>query len=196
MTVKIPVTVTADYFAMGFIYDEKTQTLEGLPTVEQDSTSITVATNHFTDVVISEILKSLIKKDVDSGFRPGIDDWQFTNYGSYIAQGGHCAGQSMSAMWYYIVQPDGKDLTLYGRYDNNGNQPATPKLWQDDSYGYRFASTTQNDMDWDSVSRKFSKDLVSQSGETTYDLFAYTMQLNHEPQMVEIWDTKMVAVMP
>ena len=51
----------------------------------------------------------------------------------------------MSAMWYYVVQPYGNGLTLHERYDNNGDDPATPDLWMDDSLGYRFASTTQKD---------------------------------------------------
>jgi len=91
------------------------------------------------------ISKTLLQTDIDSGFRPGIDDWQFPNYGSYITTNGNCEGQSLSAMWYYYNQPDGKDLCLYGRYDNNGNQPATPSFWQDDSLAIRFCSVIQSD---------------------------------------------------
>jgi len=188
MEVKIPVKVATDSFAMGFIYDAKTRTLEGLPTLAQDADSITVGTRHFSDIIISEISNALLKKDIESGFRPGIDDWQFTNRGSYVAGGGHCAGQSMSAMWYYIIQPDGKDLTLNGRYDNNGDKPATPAFWQDDSLGYRLASTTQVDMDWENWGRKISLNYLSESDETTYKLFAYSIQVTGEPQMVEIWN--------
>ena len=69
MTVKIPVTVPAGSFAMGFIYDDKKGTLEGLPTVAQDSSSITIGTLHFSKIVISAITDALLKKDIDSGFR-------------------------------------------------------------------------------------------------------------------------------
>jgi len=44
-------------------------------------------------------------KDIDSGFRPGIDDWEFTNYGSYITPDGECEGQSLTALWYYDTSP-------------------------------------------------------------------------------------------
>ena len=104
MYVKVPVKVPEGYFAMGFLYDEKTKQLEGMPLVASDANSITVATRHFSSFFISMIEKALLKKDIDSGFCPGIDDWQFTNYGSYIAPGGHCEGQSLSAMWYYCTQ--------------------------------------------------------------------------------------------
>ncbi len=184
MEVKIPVKVPADYFAMGFIYDGQTQTLEGLPLIAQDADSITVGTRHFTNFLISMIPKVKLKTDIDTHFRPGIDDWQFTNRGSYIAPSGHCAGQSISAMWYYDTQPDGKDLTLYNRYDNNGDQPATPDLWQDDSLGYRLASSVQVDIDWDSFAAKFWSKQRGVNDESAWNLFAYSMQLTEEPQYV------------
>ena len=187
--VKVPVKVLDGYFAMAFTYDEKTRTLEGLPTVTQDADSLTFATRHFSDFFITQVADSLLKPDIDSDFRPGIDDWQFANYGSYIAPGGHCTGQSMTAMWYYITQPDGANLTLFGRYDNNGEQPPTPNFQDDDSLGYRFASVVWKDMDWDSWSRKFTEKFVYQQDINTWRLFAYAMQLTGEPQMTEIWDT-------
>ncbi len=187
MEVTIPVKVPADSFAMGFIYDEKTKTLSGLPTLAQNDTSITVGTRHFTDFLISMIPLVKLKKDVDSSFRPGIDDWQFTNYGSYVAKGGHCAGQSVTALWYYVTQPDGKDLTLYGRYDNNGTKPATPALWQDDSQGYRFVSTVHHDINWASFENKFWTDLAGVNDDWTWKLFAYSMQITGEPQEVGIY---------
>ncbi len=187
MEVTIPVTVPADSFAMGFIYDQKTKTLQGLPTLAQTQTSITVGTRHFTDFLISMIPLTKLKSDIDSGFRPGIDDWQFTNRGSYIAKGGHCAGQSVTALWYYVTQPDGKDLTLYNRYDNNGDKPATPALWQDDSLGYRFASTVHHDINWDSFENEFWTSLAGVNDDWTWKLFAYSMQITGEPQEVGIY---------
>ncbi len=187
MELTIPVTVPLDSFAMGFIYDEKTKTLEGLPTLAQTDTSITVGTRHFSNFLISMIPLTQLKSDIDSGFRPGIDDWQFTNYGSYIAKGGHCAGQSVTALWYYVTQPDGQDLTLYGRYDNNGDKPATPDLWQDDSLGYRFASTVHHDINWNSFENKFWTSLTGVNDEWTWKLFAYSMQITGEPQEVGIY---------
>ena len=188
MKVKIPVKIPAGQFAMGFYYNATTQKLEGMATVSQDATSLTVATRHFSSFILSAIDKALLKPDIDTSFRPGIDDWQFPNYGSYLTKG-HCTGQSMTAMWYYYEQPDGRDLTLYGRYDNNGNQPATPNLWLDDSRGYRFASVVWNEMDWVGLGRQLTEELIADVDADTWRLFAYSMQLTHQPQMTEIWDT-------
>ncbi len=184
MEVKIPVTVPADSFAMGFIYNNKTNTLEGLPIIAQDGSSMTVATRHFTDIIVSVIANAKLKNDIDTGFRLGMDDWQFVNRGSYIAPGGHCAGQSLSLLWYYTVQPDGKDLALYNRYDNNGNKPETPTIWEDDNLGYRFASTIQQDIDWGGFAFKLWKAQRGVSDDFTWKLFAYSMQLTGEPQLV------------
>lgn len=187
MTLKIPVKVPEGSFAMGFIYDSKTKKLNGLPTIASDADSITIATSHFSDVIISCISDALIKKDVDSGFRPGIDDWQFINRGSFIAQGGHCAGQSVTALWYYVTQPDGKDLTLNGRYDNNGNKPSSPSFDYDDNLAYRFVSAVHSDINWDSYANRFWKKMAGANDELTWKLFAYSMQITGEPQETGIY---------
>ena len=190
MTVTIPVEVPRDHFAMAFYYDGATGTLEGIPFNAMDEHSITIVTRHFCDIIVSIIsnsmLDDLMKSDIDSHFRPGIDDWQFPNQGSYIAKNGHCAGQSITAMWYYCEQPDGEGLALNGRYDNNGNNPSTPNLWEDDSYGYRFASTIQKDAAWQSYGVKLQMSLRGTDDAMHYKAFAYSIQMTGEPQYVGI----------
>ena len=150
----------------------------------------------------------MLSGDIDSGFRPGVDDWQFTNRGSAIATGGHCEGQSLTALWYYCTQPDGPDARLYGRYDNNGDVPATPDFWYDDSLGYRFASVVQTDIDSNSFANQMWYNLVigkalkqDENGnwqtvdaptigdEATWDLFAYSMEATKEPQLVGVFSS-------
>lgn len=203
MYVRVPVKVPEGNFAMGFIYNEKTKQLEGMPLVGSDTESVTVATRHFSNFFISMIEKTLLKKDSDSGFRPGIDDWQFTNYGSFIAPGGHCEGQSLSAMWYYCTQPDGNGACLYNRYDNNGDKPATSAIWQDDSLGYRFASMVQTEkhaqftdafwdnlagVDWQLVNNSWQiKHIAGIGDENILNLFSYSIRATGEPQEVGIY---------
>jgi len=193
MTVRIPVEIPPDHFAMAFYYDETTGALEGIPFNDMDEQSITIVTRHFCTLLVSiinnTVLDDLMKGDIDSHFRPGVDDWQFTNYGSYIAKGGHCAGQCLSALWYFCEQPDGKDLTLNGRYDKNGRQPFTPDFWEDDSYGYRLASTIQEDINWGSFENKLMENLAGKDDELTYKAFAYGIQLTGEPQEVGIFSS-------
>jgi hypothetical protein len=193
ITLSIPVDIPADHFAMAFYYDDVAGSLEGIPFSGMDDHSITVVTRHFSGIIVSVIsntvLDDLMKADIDSHFRPGIDDWQFTNFGSYIAPGGHCAGQCLSALWYFCEQPDGKDLTLNGRYDKNGKQPVTPNLWEDDSHGYRLASTVQKDINWNSFENELMTNLAGKDDELTYKAFAYAIQLTGEPQEVGIFSS-------
>ncbi|MBN1857236.1 MAG: hypothetical protein JW846_09845 [Dehalococcoidia bacterium] len=195
MTVTIPVEVPPDHFAMAFYYDESAGTLEGIPSTGMDNHSITIVTRHFCDIIVSiikgSVLDDLMKSDIDSHFRPGIDDWQFVNNGSYIAKNGHCAGQCLSALWYFCEQPDGKDLTLNGRYDKNGVKPATPDLWQDDSYGYRLSSAVQGDLAdvWLKFENQFFKGLAGADDELAFKAFAYAIQLTGEPQVIYVYSS-------
>jgi hypothetical protein len=140
---------------------------------------------------------------IRSDFYPGVDDFSFTNRGSYIESGGHCAGQAIGAMWYYSAKPEG-DRPLWGSYDNNFSDWFTPDFWKDDSYAYRFCSVLQKDVDWVSFERKFWLeaqgrvlhlvnnqwqwvDVPGIGPESTRNLFALSMLLTGEPQFVSIW---------
>ena len=187
MTVTIPVTLPAGHFAMGFFVDENGK-LEGMPLVAETPTSITVATAHFSIFFIAKIAESLLTGTIDTGFRPMTDDWQFPNMGSYIAPHGHCAGQSLTAMWYYIERTLNGTSTLWNRFDNNGDAPATPDLWQDDSLGYRLASVVQEDIDWENWVRKAFKELGAADDPLNWNAFLYAMLVTGEPQYVAIYN--------
>ncbi len=193
MLVKIRVNIPEGHFAMGFFYDEKSGTLEGMPLVEEDKNSITIATMHFSWFVVSSIDKKLLLYEItgraNSGFRPGVDDWQFPNKGSFIAPGGHCAGQSLTAMWYYAERTLNGFPHLYNLYDNNGNQRKTPSLWHDDTLGYRLASTVQNDMNWANFVLKLESYVHRISDELTYCAFAHAILQTGQPQYVGIYST-------
>jgi len=194
LTVDIPINLPPGHFAMPFYYDDNTGTLEGIPFVDLRQDTVTVYTRRFSKLVMSSIaedgLNLLIEQGlVDSGFRPGIDDWQFPNYGSYIAPGGHCSGQAVSAMWYFVTNPDGPGSRLWGRYDNNGRIPGTPDIWEDDSHAYRFVSTVHRDgldrsTQFERWFRNFAMDV--NSDRDNYLATAYSIFLSGHPQYVRI----------
>ena len=186
MTVQVPIQISPDEFAMAFFYDEKTGHLEGMPLLHLSTDKATLLTSHFSDFVITKIpFSELVDTDVDTGFAPGVDDWQFVNRGSYIAQGGHCAGQSLTAMWYYYEQYLGKgERRLYGRYDNNNSGYGTIDFQEDDSWGYRWASVVQRSQ-WDKGRGVYGMWGLASDSLTWYS-FAYAMKLTGEPQYVSI----------
>jgi hypothetical protein len=191
MLVKIPVHIPEGHFAMGFFYDSASGQLEGLPLVAEDEDSITVATRHFTDFIISSVRKEQIMLPVKSGFLPGYDDWQFPNEGSYLEPWGHCAGQSLTAMWYYDKKFLEGEKQLNGLYDNNDDKD-TPEVWQDDTLAYRLASMVQEDYNkrWDKPLAVGMQNWASKWNDTEqmYN-FAYAMQMTHRPQFVYVADT-------
>jgi hypothetical protein len=188
VTMKIPVEIPEGQFAMAFYYDSERGRLEGIPVLEETADSITIATRHFSDIVAATIPESKlgIDAEVDTGFFPGVDDWQFTNYGSYIAPGGHCAGQSITALWYYTQMKSEGDPSLYGLY-NEG----TRDFWYDDANAYRFASTIQDDVNWDAWMVRYNKlkPKAQKDNSIVWKQFVYTMMLTGEPQFVYIQNT-------
>ncbi len=75
--IRVPVSVPEGYIAMGFLYDKNTGNIESMPLSSTDSESVTVSTLHFSSFFISMIEKTLLEKDIVSGFIPGVDDFQF-----------------------------------------------------------------------------------------------------------------------
>lgn len=189
LTVEIPIQLADGEFAMAFFYDQRTGKLEGLPLVDLSRDKLTVLTRHFSDMVVSRVKEAQLQNvSLDTGFMPAVDDWQFPNQGSAIAPPGHCAGQSVTAMWYYYEKRLGaQEPALYGRFDNNQRQDKTAGFWYDDSWGYRFSSVVQKQMAWGSSSSRLSIYLGKLNDGWTWDAFAYAMALTGEPQFVYIY---------
>ena len=188
VTVVLPMPIPAGSTAMAFSYDDATGTITPLAPQTEDQSSLTVVATHFSDM-FGGIMDSLPPTIfVDSGFRPGKDDWEFTNFGSYVAPGGHCNGQSITALWYFAEQyRKAHAPRLYSTYDNNGNEPKTPDLWMDDSFGYRFASSVQVDSGANPFTvHYFSNILHSPDGRKTYQAFWTAIHTTGEPQLVWI----------
>ncbi|MFH1052634.1 MAG: IPT/TIG domain-containing protein [bacterium] len=208
MKLTIPINLIEGQFAMAFMYDEKTGKLEGLPIYELNSNSISVVTSHFNgsqseqsalgklvpkiqfelntaNIIVTAIDIALLESTglVSTKFKPGVDDWEFVNDGSYVAPGGHCAGQSITAMWYFYEKKLYGSPSLFGHYDllNNVNF--------DNAKGYKFASVIQEDMDWDSwLLKKWISniDLNQDIDDLKILSFAYSFVLTKEPQYVAV----------
>ncbi len=191
MSLKVPVEVPEGQFAMGFFYDEKTGVLEGMPLLAADAGSVTIGTRHFSSFFISMIAESVLSSlTIDSGFRPGVDDWQFENNGSYAAPPGHCAGQSIAAMWYYYERKLNGEPDLYGRYDNYlSEEEKTPALWEDDNLAYRLASTVQKDLNGKTLEVKLFRTIEGTDDTLQMLAFAYAMHVTQAPQFVGLTDT-------
>lgn len=194
MILSIPINIdTETEFAMAFFYDKETKDLEAVPTVSLSDNEIKVATSHFSNIVISTItLEKLIRigldvEGADSLFTPGIDDWSFTNRGSYLAPGGHCAGQTVTAAYYYINHKKVRnDPNLWDRFDNNGVEK-TPDFWYDDSDAYQYASVIQYNMNFGT--NEFDKYLEfgRENDYNVYYSILYSIHITKNPQLMAIY---------
>jgi len=195
------------HFAMAFYLDKTTGKLEGLPVLKLSSNSITVSTRHFmsgsdlnpenlksasvsvnalANMIISSISESALQNApiIKSGYTIGSDDWEFINYGSYLAPGGHCAGQSITSMWYYYEKKLNGEPNLFHRFDQLNRKTNPNFMWQDNPLGYRFASVIQEDFNFDGWIdglnlQSFQPDIVFKS-------FAASILVTGEPQFVLI----------
>ena len=177
-----------DQVAMVFTYDAASGRIAPLSPISADATSLPAAAAHFSDFFGALVDAAGVPATVDSGFRPGIDDWQFPNYGSYVAPGGHCEGQSVSAIWYYLAQRRAAGAApLYGLYDNNGAAEKTPTFWYDDSDGYRLASVVQADPVAVSFTYKFLQSMRDNTdGRLVYAALRAAIYASGEPQLIQM----------
>ncbi|MBS1538410.1 MAG: hypothetical protein JST20_11760 [Bacteroidetes bacterium] len=205
MSLKIPIQVPKNQFAMAFMYDATTGELEGLPISELESDYITVATRHFTHTSLSSLGKGLLIAEEDASFtqlivssvdtnelmkdhftpfKPGVDDWQFINWGSYISPDGNCAGQATGMLWYYSQKKLKGSPALFGRFDNDGIRK-TPDIWQDDVLGYRFCSMLQLEQRI-TISNALIEKWQGKDDIRTLRAFSYSLRLTNSPQFVGI----------
>ena len=188
VTVKLPVKIPDGATAMAFSYDDAAGTITPLIPVSHDATTLTVGAAHFSGLFAGLFDGAGVSTTVDSGFRPGKDDWEFPNYGSYVALGGHCEGQSTTAIWYYVTQHlEAGAPSLSGLFDNNGAAVKTPDLWSDDSQAYRFVSSVHADPLASLNTYLFFRNMWDNPDDrTAYAAFWAAMALTGEPQLIRI----------
>jgi len=189
LTLTIPVKAVADSAVLAFYVDESTGKLEGMPLVRVAADSLTVLASHFSSFLVVRMPERLLPASVDSGFRPGVDDWQMVNEGSFATPGGHCTGQSITAMWYYFEKALRGEPRLFSRYDNNGVKDApTPGFWLDDSFPVRLVATVWRDLQWDDDRRTASLQLSDMHADRTIlNAFRLSMHVTGEPQLTEVF---------
>ncbi len=190
ITVKIPVDLTDNEFAMAFYYTEDDR-IEALPLVSHSNDEIVVATRHFSDLFVSKIDRATLENiDIDTGYRPGVDDWSFANYGSYVSDRGFCLGATASSAYYYTELKASNPDSLHLYLDNN-HESVSPEFELDDSMGIRLASVVQKEYDRSSVYHDMMIQYVFKDkllpDQFTYYSMVYGMLATKEPQLMGIF---------
>lgn len=216
MVLRVPVRVPEGHFAMGFLFDEATGTLEGLPILESEPDHVTVFTMNFehnrrdadvtlgalswgsasgaledagaeSKIVMSSVPSSRLLGEGNTGFTPGVDDMPFINRGSHAEPGGFCAGSSIGAMWYYTNKKQAGAEPIWTRLEGDGRR-GIQTLEYDDVAGIKFASMIQTGYGGPSFI-----DLVQMLGQAlakddvTMAAFRYAIKLTGAPQFAAIF---------
>lgn len=207
--VKVPIKIEKGSFPLVFIYDDKSEKLEPLPIQSFDENSVTFTTRHFNTsnlfpknstgknpiiqsdegyslIFVSSMQESLINQTptISSGFKPGIDDWEFPNYGSYIAPSGHCSGQNMAAFWYFYEKKLKGSPGLFNLMSKVNN------IWQENNRGYRFCSVIHRDLSWEGTFINFFEKYIDKEqslDKLKFYTIAGAMLITGEPQGIGIY---------
>ena len=215
LELRIPHARNPAEFAMAFLWDQSTNRLEALPLAGENATAITVVSRHFNPallakraslpspsssgsasttvgglyvIVVAASLGNLAQPSA-TGFMPGVDDWEFVNWGSYVQPGGHCAGQSVSAIWYYLRQK------LQGAPPLNGQLDGIPNFWPDNRRGIQLATWTQGWLDFEPIwqSERQMAAIAQRTGVPADRLYYYSvvtaMRVTGEPHLVTVTAT-------
>lgn len=188
MIVTIPVSIPDGMFAMGFFRHDD-GTLEAMPLLDETPSSVTVATRHFSSFLVLGIAEAALPDNIGTGFRAGEDDFQAPNHGSYLSPKGHCSGQSIGAIWYFIERKANGAPQLYGLTDNLGRGGTIP-FWQDDRSQFRLSSSIQQGINWRSLYARLTMAVTrTDSDRLQWDAFRYAMLVTGNPQLVGLEQT-------
>jgi len=182
----LPAEVPPESFVMAFRYDRESGELEGLPVLSIKGGEVQVPVRHFSDLLLTWVKEELLTQPITTGFVQGRDNWPFPNDGSYAQQAGHCAGQTLSAL-YYFQRLRGEPLfTAFDGYDNGFRR--TPDLPEDDRMGQRLSTAAQAINRVEGSSTRVQYWLERQIDEPRLSMltFALTMWLTGEPQLVQL----------
>ena len=207
-----------DAVVAAFFYDPASGTLEGIPLVARDDSSIVIISRHFrTDQLMvnarasatarpglsrlaapafGQVLivgvtapRTVITAPVTTGFSVGADNWEFVNNGTYPDPGGICSGMSVTSMYYYSqLRGQGR---LYHHFDTfNG-------LEWDDPVGEAIATQIQHQSNWQTLWGNIGVILnfwlppgaSGQYDQLAYESLALTMQVTRQPQYLAIYSS-------
>ncbi len=165
-TITLPVRVSADSAVAAFFRDPVSGKLELIPILARTDTSLVVLTQHVSadqmmlpqgpapaptaapttalgsiEIIMVGAREVDLRVRIGTGFRPGVDDWEFANRGSAPTPGGYCTGATLSALYHNYVRKGSKG-SLFGRYDR------VDGLEDDNPLGIRLATVVQKTMSY------------------------------------------------
>jgi len=190
ISITVPVTIDQGSTIMAGYYNKETNTVTPITVFESAENQIELLVSHFSSILVFEISDDYISSvnEADSGFRPGVDDWQFKNDGSFLAPGGACSAQSITAQTYFMEKKITSQQSLYGKYDNLSY--STPDFWEDDCNPYRFVSIVQSQINnmmpqfMDEIAKNNNIGYILRSDAKVFKSIKYYLDAYHQPLLL------------
>lgn len=140
----------------------------------------------FRELVLTVVEQAtLLEKNATTTFKPGRDDWDFVNLGSYITPNGNCHGQTLSALWYHDVHGSvgGQPLSRY--------HTLAPKIaalfGHDNREAYLHATMVQRDADRSLKTQLLLYTvLVTESDRLNFLMLVDAMRRTNKPQLIGV----------
>ncbi len=216
LRLRIPVPNGSNATSAVFIEDPATGITDALAPISQNATTITVAAwafspsyyagaslrggaslragsaAHVTESPVTITAVTADQSDIASaetftGFSPGLDDWEFPNYGSYLTPDGQGGGHAISEIFYYnSIRPVLGRLTRRFRIF----APAAASVWGANPQGYRVAALGELDEQWATIQRNVQalpppvNTAVTTFDEMQLDLLAIMFFQDYGPQLM------------
>lgn len=166
--ITVPLRVSADTAVAAFFRDPVSGTMELIPIVARTDSSLVLMTQHVAadqmllpdppssapgraglrapgggiEVIVVGGRTIDLRLRINTSFLPGVDDWEFTNYGSYATPGGYCVGSTLSALYHNYSRKSSRG-PLWQLYDS------LPVINQDNPRGIKLASVVQRSVKWE-----------------------------------------------
>lgn len=184
LTLQVPVKVPKDYFAAPFHIDPESGELDAAAVVKTEPGAITFIANHFSDFVMLMAAEEALTGSFETSFQMGRDHFPFANYGSVVARGGHCAGQSLATLYYHDQKTGEPLISTFDGF--NGIHGPTPEFWEDDVIAYQLSSLAQLAHRNTPFDVAYWKNLQADYPQRSYFTISLIMMLTGKPQLVGV----------
>ena len=213
LAITVPLNLSSNEFAMGFLYNLETGELEPMQMLNLTNNSITIALRRYPGAgsqaanqvglakvdtsteaersvfVIGGVPYADLFAKVDEGwctsrFRPGQDDWEFQNPATFVSVNGNCAGTSETAIWYYKNKNQKENAIPLHQLYSQSHFGFDSSITDGDALGMRLVSAVQYESD---VTTVVDRNAINTPDLHNYAQFVYAMITSHQPQLIGLY---------
>ena len=136
LTLTIPVTVPEGQIPLAFYYNAETGDFEAIPSQLQENGTFTICSSHFSSLLVTSVMETLLLEEVTTDFVVGRDNLQIPNLGVYRVPGGICHGIAEATLFYYKTLRSYQELcttitaTRQKTRRNSGRTTETFSVWR------------------------------------------------------------------